>query len=52
MKVGRALRTQRVAPPHGTEVDMIGVDRLFQSMTETGVMVEEQMEAPGLIILL
>ena len=37
-----------MAPPHGTEVDMMGVDlvdRLLQSMTR------KQMEASGLIIM-
>ena len=38
---------RQVAPPHGTEVDMMGVDRLLQSMTGGGVRAGEQMEQIG-----
>ena len=40
-----------VAPPHGTEVDMTGVDKLLQSMIEGGIRAWNQVEASGLIIL-
>ena len=40
-----------VAPPYGSEVDMIGVDKLLQSMTEGGDRAGEQVEASSLIIL-
>ena len=41
-----------MAPQHGTEVDMMGVDRLLQSITEGGVRVGAQIEVFGLIIFL
>ena len=37
-----------VAPPHGSEVDMMGVDRSF---TDGGGRAGKQLEAPSLIIL-
>ena len=43
---------RRVAPSHGTVVDMMGVDKFLQSMTEGGVRAGEQVEASGLIILI
>ena len=41
----------RVAPPHGTEVEMMGVDRLLLSMTEGEDRAGEQIEAFSFIIL-
>ena len=41
-----------MAPPRESEVDMMGVDRLLQSMTEGGVRAGEMVEVSGLIILI
>ena len=43
---------RQVAPPHGTEVDKMGMDRLLQSMTGGRDRHGEQMEASDLIILI
>ena len=52
--VGRGERQcvhRRVAPPHGTEIDKVGVERLMLSMTRGEDMSGEQMDASSLIVL-
>ena len=39
----------RVAPPRGTEVDMMGVDRLLQSVTRGGGRAGSRWELPALL---
>ena len=51
MKVGADCVHRHVAPPHGNEVDTMGVDWLLQSMTGGGDLTGKQMEGSGLIIL-
>ena len=48
---GAAMRARWVAPPRGSELDMMGVNRLLQSMTEGAVRAGEQVEDSGLSIL-
>ena len=48
---GQQYMYRLVVPPNGSEVDMMGVDRLIQSMTEGGVRAGEQVGASGIIIL-
>ena len=42
---------RQVAPPSGTEVDIIGVDRLLQSMTAGGARAGSRRELPVLLYL-
>ena len=39
----------RVAPPYGTEVDIMGVDRLLQSMTGRGDRAGSRQKLPALL---
>ena len=40
---------RQVAPPHGTEVDMIGVERLLQSVTGGGDRAESRWKLLALL---
>ena len=40
---------RQVAPPGGTEVDMMGIDSLLQSMTRVGARAGSRWELPALL---